>query len=138
MPIGTSFKELGFSSLMGVELSDLLGRSTGTRQPSTLIYDHPTPEALIRHLGNAAGDGTPDGDTPGPEALTQAGVGEPVAVVGMACRLPGGVVSPAGLWELVAEGRDGVSGFPVDRGWDVEGLFDPDPDRPGTSYTRHG
>ncbi|PIM71508.1 hypothetical protein CTU88_15690 [Streptomyces sp. JV178] len=138
VPIGTSFKELGFSSLMGVELSDLLGRSTGTRQPSTLIYDHPTPEALIRHLGNAAGDGTPDGDTPGPEALTQAGVGEPVAVVGMACRLPGGVVSPAGLWELVAEGRDGVSGFPVDRGWDVEGLFDPDPDRPGTSYTRHG
>ncbi|WP_216591962.1 beta-ketoacyl synthase N-terminal-like domain-containing protein, partial [Streptomyces brasiliscabiei] len=47
-------------------------------------------------------------------------------------------VSPAGLWELVEAGRDGVSGFPVDRGWDVEGLFDPDPDRPGTSYTRHG
>ncbi|MCC9710714.1 acyltransferase domain-containing protein [Streptomyces sp. MNU76] len=68
--IGTSFKELGFSSLMGVELSDLLSRSTGTRQPSTLIYDHPTPEALIRHLGNA-----PDGDIPAPEALTQAGVG---------------------------------------------------------------
>ncbi|WP_275460300.1 beta-ketoacyl synthase N-terminal-like domain-containing protein, partial [Streptomyces sp. VNUA24] len=131
--IGTTFKELGFSSLMGVELSDILSRSTGTRQPSTLIYDHPTPEALIRHLGNAPGDGTP-----APEALAQAGVGEPVAVVGMACRLPGGVVSPAGLWELVAEGRDGVSGFPVDRGWDVEGLFDPDPDRPGTSYTRHG
>ncbi|WP_459171124.1 acyltransferase domain-containing protein, partial [Streptomyces scabiei] len=138
VPIGTTFKELGFSSLMGVELSDLLSRSTGTRQPSTLIYDHPTPEALIRYVRNAAGDGTPDDDTPGQEALTQAGVGEAVAVVGMACRLPGGVVSPAGLWELVVEGRDGVSGFPVDRGWDVEGLFDPDPDRPGTSYTRHG
>ncbi|MFF7264021.1 type I polyketide synthase [Streptomyces sp. NPDC008159] len=136
--IGTSFKELGFSSLMGVELSDLLSRSTGTRQPSTLIYDHPTPEALIRYVRNAADGDTPDGDTHGPEAPIQAGVGEPVAVVGMACRLPGGVVSPAGLWELVAEGRDGVSGFPVDRGWDVEGLFDPDPDRPGTSYTRHG
>jgi acyl transferase domain-containing protein/NAD(P)-dependent dehydrogenase (short-subunit alcohol dehydrogenase family)/acyl carrier protein len=63
---------------------------------------------------------------------------EPIAIVGMACRLPGGVVSPEGLWGLVVEGRDAVSGFPVDRGWDVEGLFDPDPDVVGKSYTRHG
>ncbi|MEW2120083.1 type I polyketide synthase, partial [Streptomyces sp. NPDC005474] len=128
VPVGTSFKELGFSSLMGVELSDLLSRATGARLPSTLIYDHPTPEALIRYLRNEAED-----ETPGPDAAQPAGVGEAVAVVGMACRLPGGVGSPAELWELVASGRDGVSEFPVDRGWDVEGLYDADPDRPGTS-----
>src|SRR5437660_542374 len=63
---------------------------------------------------------------------------EPVAIVGMGCRYPGGVDSAAGLWEMVAAGRDVVSGFPTDRGWDVEGVFDPDPDMVGKSYTRWG
>src|SRR5947209_8526521 len=61
-----------------------------------------------------------------------------VAIVGMGCRYPGGVDSAAGLWEMVAAGRDVVSGFPTDRGWDVEGVFDPDPDVVGKSYTRSG
>ncbi|MGW3866944.1 type I polyketide synthase [Streptomyces sp. NPDC005047] len=64
--------------------------------------------------------------------------GEPIAIVGMACRLPGGVTGPEDLWRLVHEGRDGVSGFPQDRGWELDGLFDPDPDNPGTSYTDQG
>ncbi|KJS57870.1 beta-ketoacyl synthase N-terminal-like domain-containing protein, partial [Streptomyces rubellomurinus] len=63
---------------------------------------------------------------------------EPIAIVAMACRLPGGVSSPEELWELVAAGGDAISGFPTDRGWDLGRLFGTDAEQPGTSYTRHG
>ena len=63
---------------------------------------------------------------------------EPIAIIGMGCRYPGGVRSPEDLWRLVDEGVDAVGAFPEDRGWDVQGIYDPDPERTGRTYSREG
>ncbi|MFC3386974.1 type I polyketide synthase, partial [Couchioplanes caeruleus subsp. azureus] len=121
-------------SLTAVELRNRLTAVTGLRLSATMVFDHPTPAALAAHLVADLMDEQPEETVvAGPVAA-----GDPIVIVGMACRLPGGVTSPDELWDLVAGGRDGITGFPTDRGWDLRSLFAEAPDGRGTSATRHG
>ncbi|MFD9741475.1 type I polyketide synthase, partial [Umezawaea sp. NPDC059074] len=136
--MAAAFKELGFDSLTAVELRNHLHAATGLRLPSTLIFDYPSPEAVALYLsGRVSGPATDDGAR-GATAVAASTESDLIAVVGMACRFPGGVRSPEDLWALVRDEVDAVGEFPTDRGWDVAALFDPDPDRAGKTYTRNG
>nr|BFE69917.1 hypothetical protein GCM10020092_032180 [Actinoplanes digitatis] len=132
---GQAFRDLGFDSLTAVELRNRLSTATGLRLSATLVFDHPTPQALATHLLAELTDGVAAAP-----ARTSAATGddEPIAIVAMACRLPGGVRSPEELWAMLDAGRDGVGDFPADRGWDLAGLYDAVPDGPGSSRTREG
>ncbi|MGY0065422.1 type I polyketide synthase [Streptomyces sp. QTS137] len=132
---GREFRELGFDSLTAVELRNRLTTATGLRLTATLVFDYPTPHGLAEHLVAELLDEHGD---PGVPIVAVDVADDPVVIVGMACRMPGGVTTPDELWRMLADGEDRISAFPTDRGWDLDALFGGGHDNRGVSATRRG
>ncbi|NKE59940.1 SDR family oxidoreductase, partial [Lentzea sp. PSKA42] len=130
-----AFREAGFDSITAVDLRNKLAAATGLALPTTMVFDHPSPLALTEFLlGELLGADVP-ATAP---VIAAAASDDPIAIIGMACRYPGGVATPEDLWNVVVNGVDAISGFPTDRGWDGDSLYNPDPDAPGGAYSVQG
>ncbi|HWO65199.1 MAG TPA: SDR family NAD(P)-dependent oxidoreductase, partial [Umezawaea sp.] len=129
-----AFRDLGFESLTAVDLRNRLTALTGLRLPAAVVFDYPTVHELARHLREVLrGEQEATEEQASPIA-----VDEPIAIVGISGRFPGGVRTPDDLWAVLAEGRDVISDWPDDRGWELAGLYDPEPAVPGKSSTNRG
>ncbi|MER6532142.1 type I polyketide synthase, partial [Streptomyces sp. NPDC001508] len=141
VPAERAFRDLGFDSLAAVELRNRLNSVTGLRLPATLVFDHPTPTALARHLGDMLFGTVPETDAGAEvtgETVASATNDDPVVIISMSCRFPGGSDSAERFWDVIANARDTVADMPDDRGWDLENLYDPTGDRPNTVSTTKG
>ncbi|MFJ2774484.1 SDR family NAD(P)-dependent oxidoreductase, partial [Streptomyces sp. NPDC087300] len=133
-----AFRELGFDSLTAIELRKRLNAATGVRLSATVVFDHPSPEALAGHLHSVVLGERATPAPAEPAGTAPRGADEPIAVVAMSCRYPGGVRGPEDLWSLVLEGRDAIGPFPEDRGWDTDRLYPADAAEQGRSHTLEG
>ncbi|WP_345964712.1 type I polyketide synthase [Streptomyces albus] len=135
-----AFRDVGFDSLTAVELRQRLVRDTGLALPTTLVFDHPSAAALTGHLLRELGLAQDEEERPeeaAPAASGASAAEDPVVLVGMACHYPG-ADDPQELWRMLLDGVDAIGAFPTDRGWDLEGVYDPERRTPGTSYTDRG
>ncbi|MDT7803289.1 MAG: hypothetical protein QOI78_6722, partial [Actinomycetota bacterium] len=132
---GLAFRDLGFDSLTAVDFRNRMTAATGLKLPATLVFDYPTADVLARHIRGELAGAAP---APATEVAVAATTDEPIAIVAMSCRFPGGVRNPDDLWNLVSGGGDAIGPFPADRGWDLAALYNADPDAAGTSYVREG
>ena len=136
VPVDAPLKDLGLDSLTAVALRSRLAAGAATTLPATFAFDHPTPRALARALSpRVFGEAPRAANVPRREA---AAADEPIAIVALSCRFPGGIDSPSALWDLLAQGRDATGPLPDGRGWDLASLHDPDPTAPGKSITNRG
>ncbi|MEU0436748.1 type I polyketide synthase, partial [Streptomyces sp. NPDC006290] len=135
-----AFKDLGFDSLTAVELRNRMNTATGLKLSATLVFDYASPAALARHLRDELLGGQADFETAGGAGVPQTAASladDPIAVVGMSCRYPGGVRTPEDLWRLVESGVDAISGLPVNRGWETAGRLTGQDGRPFTGGFLH-
>lgn len=127
------FRTYGLDSAFATALTVRLGQWLERPLAATALWEHPTIDALVRHLTS------PASPSPPPTAASVAPLGsqEPIAVIGVGCRFPGGARSPEAFWKLLRDGGDAVTEVPKDR-WDIHARFDRDPTAPGKMSTRYG
>ncbi|MFT6715293.1 MAG: acyl carrier protein, partial [Planctomycetota bacterium] len=128
------FLDLGFNSLRAVDFKTLLEQKLNCELSSTLLFDCATPASLVDYLFELL---VTDMTESKPDKTSNVAEMEPLAIVGMACRFPGGVQNLDGYWDLIESGRDGIEEVPASR-WDINEYFDADSEREGHMYTRWG
>ncbi|WP_157110905.1 type I polyketide synthase, partial [Nocardia anaemiae] len=129
-----AFQQLGFDSLSAVEFRNKLNAATGLQLPATLVFDQPNPQIVAEFIDSQLTGTHQDIEVTASRTVDD----DPIAVVAMSCRYPGGVASPEDLWRLVVDGIDANGAMPTDRGWDIEAIYDPEPGKVGKTYTRQG